>query len=302
MRTREQRRLVRTFIVGCPRSGTTLLQAMLGAHPDVFTLPETHYFKKIFGRAWRARWLGVVSPRAARLTLRRVLDEAGAHDDGTQPLVPLARVYAGRFVAALDAAALAAGKQGWVEKSPIHLHCVNAIARYVPEARFVHILRDGAATVRSFYQLCLDQPDRWIGQVLPGSWRGHLDHEPHDHRILRAVVDRWNGDVRRSLSVRGPHHYLVLYERLVTDPEPVLRQVCDHIGLAYAPAMLRHDQVAEQVVGWRVAFAHMRGVLGPLERDRAATARPLGTLEEAILQQHLWRSGRPWASDAGQTG
>ena len=34
----------RIFIVGCPRSGTTLLQSLLAAHPQIHSFPETHFF------------------------------------------------------------------------------------------------------------------------------------------------------------------------------------------------------------------------------------------------------------------
>ena len=41
--------MARVFIVGCPRSGTTLLQAMLASHETVYSFPETHFFKKYPG-------------------------------------------------------------------------------------------------------------------------------------------------------------------------------------------------------------------------------------------------------------
>jgi len=39
----------RAFLVGCPRSGTTLLQAMLFAHPEIYSFPETNFFLSLFG-------------------------------------------------------------------------------------------------------------------------------------------------------------------------------------------------------------------------------------------------------------
>ena len=39
-------------IVGCPRSGTTLLRNMLNSHPDIFIFPQTQFFNKIWGSRW----------------------------------------------------------------------------------------------------------------------------------------------------------------------------------------------------------------------------------------------------------
>ena len=58
----------RLMIVGCPRSGTTLLQSILSAHNDVFSLPETHFYPQLCSSSPFSRYLGI-STRAARNNL-----------------------------------------------------------------------------------------------------------------------------------------------------------------------------------------------------------------------------------------
>ncbi len=64
----------RIFIVGCPRSGTTLLQSVLAAHHDVFSLPETAFFCSVRPSRWVFRRLGLVSRLARRILVRIALD------------------------------------------------------------------------------------------------------------------------------------------------------------------------------------------------------------------------------------
>src|SRR3954469_21599421 len=139
---------------------------MLGAHPDVFTFPETHYFRKVFGRLWPWRRLGVVSPRAARVLTDRPLQAVGAERTPGRSWSPLFVHYGHRFVAVVDAAADSRDRGVWVEKSPSHLHCTDQIAAVVPSPTFVHVVRDGCQVVASFYEVCRHTPG-WIRQVLP---------------------------------------------------------------------------------------------------------------------------------------
>ena len=55
----------RIFLVGCPRSGTTLLQSLLAAHPDITSFPESHFFRHLIdNRRWLHRTFGIASKRA----------------------------------------------------------------------------------------------------------------------------------------------------------------------------------------------------------------------------------------------
>ncbi len=292
----------RVFVVGCPRSGTTLLQTMLGQHADVLTLPETHYLLKIRGRLAGGPLDGFASPRAAR----RALAAVEAAVDRTGPTTPRwgirARAWERAFVDLLDAAASARDAALWVDKSPIHLHWIDEILAVAPDARFVHVLRDGRDVVASFHRLCLRDPERWVPQVL-GRGSAHLVLTAGGRgRVLDAVVDRWNGDVGRSLAHLGtPGHTVVVYEYLVSDPEGVLRDLCTWLGIPFDPAMLRHWEAASRVVGHRAGAAHMRRTFGPLDAQHLRTFHDVLAPEERVrVTSRLLRGGRPLVSPDGQ--
>jgi hypothetical protein len=286
----------RFFLVGCPRSGTTLLQTMLARHTAVFSLPETHFFRRIFGRPWLHRVPGVTTPRTgyrALGVLLRILDRKDL-----RRAIPLYRVscrsYGRAFSSLLDRVTLEQGKSVWLEKTPPHLHFIPQIQGAVPESRFIHIIRDGRAVVASFYELCLQNPQMWVPQVLPGKWRLHIEKEPQDQRILDAVIDRWNLDLDISLQWQGHNrHKLVLYEDLLDNPEGQLASLCEFMSIPFEPAMLSHWEAAEAVVGWRSSYSWMQKPFEQLQDTGLQKFTKVFTLEEqSYVEQRLRYGGR----------
>ena len=219
--------LNRIFVVGCPRSGTTLIQSFIAAHPLVASFPETHFFYRI--RLRKKYGLTLADPTAARREAARFLDEVDRRDLLDQ--MPLARgrramarpVVAG-FSTILDQLARDAGKLTWVEKTPMHLHVYDYISKLLPHpARFVHIVRDGRDVAASLYEAAKMRPEVW-GNKSPTDF-----------------AERWIKDVKITEDAIGhPEHTVILYEDLVRDPERTLRRLCAFAGLSYDPSMVTH--------------------------------------------------------------
>ena len=225
----------RIFLVGCPRSGTTFLQSLIAAHPQVASFPETHFLVAT-GRTWRGRWctrLGVASPEMKE-RLDQFLGEIG-HDE-MRVLLPrsnwLIRPYADALVRILDRLTLNQGKAVWLEKTPGHLHYVDLLERYIPGARFIHIVRNGPDVVASLYEITRKYPQHWGGAY-------SIDH----------CIDRWNQDVRLTQRyARRANHMLVRYEKLMKDLQVVLADVCDFIGVAFSQDMVTRRGLATKEV------------------------------------------------------
>jgi hypothetical protein len=208
---------IHIFLVGFPRSGTTLVQSLLAAHPDVLSLPETFFFMHAFpsGRRWRLT-------RRAHPDARMCLRELEAHGievapRGMRDSLPIASAgpTVRRFVRSLDATAHRDGKLAWVEKTPSHLHYVDTIERHVPDAKFVHIVRSGASAIASLYSVTHEHPEPWGGA-----------------RSLETCISRWRSDIRTSYGCTGrPNHAFVSYERLVDDPSVLLLSLTRRLGL-----------------------------------------------------------------------
>jgi hypothetical protein len=238
------------FFVGCGRSGTTLLRAMFNAHPDM-AVPDEVAFMLRYSRPHRAVEYGwprrFDAARCADLIVadssfrRWALTEEEARDALRDPppvSFPAAiRLLYGR-VAAL------AGKTRYADKTPMHVLHLRRLGRLFPEARFVHVLRDGRDVATSYATTA------WGPQTVEES----------------AV--RWRRSVRRGQRGGrrlGPDRYReVRYEALVADPEAQLRTLCGFLHLDWDDAMLRYHEQAEDVItATRFPDAHQRLLLPP---------------------------------------
>ncbi len=217
------------IIVGAPRSGTTLLRLMLDAHPHLAIPPETSFVvaaSALNGSTndLRARFVDTVTaypPHApnwedfglARETLAEAVQalEPFTVADGLRTFY---RLYAQRF-----------GKPRWGEKTPDYSLHIGAIAALLPEARFIHLIRDGRDVAASWRQ-------QWFS---PG-------HEPEV--LARAWMDRVQA--ARSAGLGRTHYVEIFYEELVARPEAVLRHLCDFLDLPWSNQLLNHQERAPQ--------------------------------------------------------
>jgi hypothetical protein len=229
--------MARIFVVGCPRSGTTVVQNMLAQHPRVYSLPETHFFARARPRSRLKRLLSWPALHV-RGVVSDLLSELGRVD-----LMPLGRIgvferdYARHFVAVLDRLTQDAGRDVWVEKTPLHLRSIDEIARRVPGARFVHVVRDGAATVASLHLAKSSHGRQWARErrVAGGS--------------LEACARRWNEDLAISVAHAGDSAHLILsYEHAVADPERTARALARFTGLDYDDAMLQGELASDRTI------------------------------------------------------
>jgi hypothetical protein len=258
--------ITRVFVVGFPRSGTTLLQAVLAAQPGVFTLPETHSFRKIWGRGEPLRRFGIVWPRAARAMLERLERETGVRAPHTAPRWPTLRSYRDALVSVLDTAALAHGATAWVEKTPAHLWYLDAITT-VADAHVVHLVRDGRLAVASYYERCLDPATAdWADDALPPRQAARLDADARTSALIDGIVDLWNRSVAESVRwLSAPRHHLVMYRDLVTDPSAELERLSKATGMPFARDKADHRAAAQLVTGRRAGEELMENVFRPVQ-------------------------------------
>ena len=211
------------FFVGCGRSGTTLVRALVGAHPAIAIPPESHF---VVAQAPRR---GEPFDRGALVDGLAASDRFALWElDRADVAAAVARVagYPDAVRAVFAPWAERAGKPRYGDKTPGYVVHLPVIARLFPEAVFVHVIRDGRDVAASFLA--------WAGPPAPR-------RPPATGRCGSAGAD----GPGRAL---GPGRYHELrYEDLVADPEPALRAVCDAVGLAFDAAMLDHRAGAAEV-------------------------------------------------------
>lgn len=215
------------FVVGVGRSGTTLLRLMLDAHPELTIPPETHFAPELIEAAGKRR----ASPDALVeiVVSQRQWGDFGLDADELRhrlsAIDPLDASTALRAFYGLYAERV--GKPRWGDKTPIYVEHMRQIQSALPEARFVHLIRDGRDVALSRIRRALDEP-------------------PSVSRMAKAWSKRIEAARRQAQEL---DHYLELrYEDLVADTETTLRQVCEFVDLDYEAAMLDyHEHAGERL-------------------------------------------------------
>jgi hypothetical protein len=199
------------FIVGCPRSGTTLLYSMLVAAGGFAVYRKETYFYDVLPR---------VPHLATARSRERFLRQFLSGYLGTVPGVdvePLARAALARcrrtaeFLPRLmDAIAATQGMERWVEGTPMHVLHMHEIERAVPDALFVHVIRDGRDCALS------NARQRWVPALWPRA------------STLGAAALYWEWLVRRGRAYGCAHsdRYIELrFEDLIGAPRAALARL-----------------------------------------------------------------------------
>jgi hypothetical protein len=212
------------FIVGATRSGTTLLRLMLDAHPQMAIPSETHFIPDLI-KAYRLE-----SPSPERLcevvtAHRRWGDFHLDAGELRERFRAIDSINPGDAIRAFfELYAEREGKSRWGDKTPGYVREMHRIESVLPEARFVHLIRDGRDVALSVLGM------NWGPSTVPEAafrWK---------KRILRA----------REQVPRIGHYIEVRYEDLVRDTEGTLRRVCEFTELPYDDAMLRYHERAHE--------------------------------------------------------
>lgn len=227
------------FVVGCPRSGTTLLQLMLHSHPRIAVPPETRFVLEAYSRR---REFGDLQDRLNRKALAHWIvrrKESKFRDLGLErravsseirrgprtlgsALGIVFRAYARRF-----------DKPRWGDKRPAYYQNVDVLLRLFPDAQFIHLIRDGRDCVGSLKQMDWYRHDFYTAV---STWA--------------EAVDYGRANARRL----GPDTFYELrYEDLTADPDTELKALCAFLGEDFDPAMCEPHRIAEVAVPERKA-------------------------------------------------
>lgn len=209
------------FIGGCDRSGTTMLGSLLGGHSHCLTVPEAQFVVEVWHASLRRNISG---------DLRAIFDAVCSHwrfklwaiqpDKDLVPDSVWSGSYAGLirwFVSEYGRHTGKALPAYWIDHTPSSTRYAVTLFEHFPEAKMIHIVRDGRAVAAS---------------VLPLDWGPNT--------IMKATR-WWVEKVAHGLAAEasfGPDRVIrVRYEDLVIRSESELRRICDFLELDYDPGM-----------------------------------------------------------------
>jgi hypothetical protein len=221
------------IIVGVARSGTTLLRLMLDAHPELAVTHEAGFipmasnltnplsrmfYRRLKNTAKDGSWLNSLREEFFRtLTKSSTWDDfhiaKGAFAEALSHLEPFSisqglrtffRMYAMRF-----------DKPRWGDKTPFYSQYLPVVQNVLPEAHFIHIIRDGRDAALSARGLPFSSDD------------------------IEVIARNWVRQIRLARrDAPNCRHYLeIRYEDLLVNSAGVLREICEFIKLPYDPRM-----------------------------------------------------------------
>jgi tetratricopeptide (TPR) repeat protein len=235
------------FIVGMPRSGTTLLERVLGAHSQIADAGELHDF------TWQLRWM---ADRAGNPYLDLDLAQRADHIDFEE----LGRRY-------LDHTRWRTqGKPMFTDKMPANFLNVGYIARALPQAKILHMTRDPMDT-------CFSNLKEFFAGPYPHSY------DPMEmadyYRNYRQLMAHWR-------KLYPERIFDVRYAELTAEPERVAREVFEFLGVPFEDGVLDskrggtvatastvqvrepiHQRAREQWRKYEAQLAPMKERLGP---------------------------------------
>jgi hypothetical protein len=269
------------FIVGAPRSGTTLLRRLLDAHPDIAITRETHWITKVLEGQDPVSPDAPVTPEVlARLRAHRKFARTEVDGPALDRLVssrtPVS--YAELVTKIFDLYGEARGKRLVGDKVPDYVRNLPLLHRLWPAAKVVHLIRDGR-------DVCTSMLSRErFGRRFP-TWA----QDP----ITTAALS-WDHLVRRGREAGaelppGIYHEL-RYEALVADPAAECRELCGFLGvpddermLAFHEGRTKDDPSRDAKSAWRPVTPGLRSwrtemAPGDVERFEAAAGDLLDEL------------------------
>ena len=190
------------FIVGMPRSGTTLLERLLGQHPNVDTGGESGEFARLVG--------GVVRQLPANVPLLEGLTPAVLHATASSYLDYLQRRFPGDSLV--------------TEKLPLNFTLVGIIAKLFPEGRVIYLQRHFLDTCWSCWTTSFDHPTLAFTQTELGQF----------HALYEHTMAHWEQVCPERMTA-------VVYEELVREPESTMRTVVSDLGLEWDDACANID-------------------------------------------------------------
>lgn len=237
------------IVIGCARSGTTLLQLMIHAHRRLAMPAETRFVTHLFET--QRQYGDLRDPANVDLVADAIVERKKSRlsDMGLDGPEVRARLHEtpptlGSMIGTVfQMFAEKHGKQRWGDKRPSYIRHVPRLMALFPDVQFVHIIRDGRDSISS------------------------LKNMPWFNRSFNSAVYRWKEalDVGAwaSRELRPDQYFEFRYEDLVADPRTQLQALCEYLEEEFDEAMLEPHKV-DEVPDWKTWHPNTRR---PVNKD-----------------------------------
>lgn len=240
------------FIVGSARSGTTFLRLTMNAHPLVAVPPESRFITEL--REGRDE-VEVVEFLKRLATHKRFNAWELPIENVAQQLTGKTRApYAEAISAAYRAYAEAHGKKLWGDKTPRYVEHIPELAELFPDARFIHLIRDGRDVALSYADV------------------------PFGPKNVAQAAELWANRValgiRDGRQLERGRYIEIMHADLIEDDEGEIKDICVFLGLEFDRVMLDREETS-------------KGALARAERYNP------NVKEETVKRMRSWKTDMP---------
>ena len=245
------------FVVGLPRSGTTLLQAVLTTLGGYFPLPETHFWSRASRSLDKAALGSSDFKKIAQVLQTKAMVDINPEDfTGCVDKKEAFERLLGHFNPE--------GKDTFLEKTPWHLFSYDEISENYRDARFICLLREPRNHAASIFNM----------------------NDDRKSMLLMSIA--YNCFVREAWRLKfKPNFILVRYEDMCNDPRKVLENISRFLGLEFRSSVLDSFHDAAVAVGSRFG-APMENVITQTSIAPNNSEKWKETLKQSDANLMLW--------------
>lgn len=258
--------MLRIFIVGAPRTGTTLLQSMLLSGNGLFSPKETHFMRN--GWITYRTFYKVFNFRRSYLRNKEIKYNILDILIGTR--------FARKIIHSLDEKVDELNLSGWIEKTPEHIFFIDELNLLAPSSKFIIIERDGKAVVPSIVNMWSSYTTNWghirnlkvyISDVynvisIYFKYRSNFTFsELYTGRRFVRAFDLWKRAINYTPKTNADI-LRIYYEELIQQPSKTLKLTCEFLNIKYENSMLNFQDKANNVIDEKEIWkAHNIGAL-----------------------------------------
>ncbi|MDJ0553987.1 MAG: sulfotransferase [Microcoleaceae cyanobacterium MO_207.B10] len=215
------------FILGVPRSGTTLLRMMIDSHPEIMCGPEAHWITNE-----ELGW----APSLRSLTLFLTQNQWGvakAFKGVDEDLIY--QLMANLINEIMSTSARSHGKIRWAEKTPRNIIAAPFLYKLFPHAKFIYIYRDG----------------RDVALSTIGKWKTITIAEKKVKNNYRNALKRWvewNKKFKKDAKKIGLNYISIRYEDLATSPQEEMAKLLDFIEVEWSDKVLSPHESEHDII------------------------------------------------------
>lgn len=267
------------FILGNPRSGTSLLRLMLNSHPETVVPPECGFLL----------WLSEKYIHQAEYTeltyfsfIEDLFKTKKFETWGIQKEKLLKKIksdkpknYSSMASIVYNHYALEKGKTPRLhgDKNNYYINEIEKIEKIFPSSKLIYIVRDGRDVAASYFKIDRSKISSKYKPALPQS--------------IEKIASDWSKSTFKAKSMQiQPNTCVILYENLVREPVRTLSTVCSHLNIAYSDNMLqfyKNNDEPTDFLQWKAKTKH------PVDTSSLGNYRKELTQEQILsFEQHAY--------------